>query len=286
MITGPTQLPSYLADDATFRTWAQGIHDALVACGMVQTSDTGQINLATVARPAVVSNYAGYEIWRFNDALQAQSPIFFKIEYGVGTTVDRPALAIQFGQGSNGSGTLTGTTSLRKTFSTAASKTAGATLPLYASAAAGRLWLMENADFGSSTFGTLIGCERTCDESGNPTADGFVWFGHFSSSHYWQTIPRTGSAGIEQSGWPVFEPSIGKGVVGTDIAFAPVLTYLGKPFYMKALVAQNTGDIAGNTTFTANYLGAVRTYLAMLGAINPAFNRSGAGNSVMCLPWE
>lgn len=287
MVTGPTQFPAYLADDATFRTWAQGIHDVLVACGMVQTADTGQINLTTVARPTAVSTFAGYEVWRFNDALQAQSPIFFKIEYGVGTAVDRPALAITFGQGSNGAGTLTGTVSARHALATTTSRTVGATLPLYASAAAGRLWMMVNADFASSSPAMLIGCERTCDEDGNPTVDGFIWFSSRDTSNFWQTIPRVGSAATEMNGWPVYEPSyIGKAVIGADIAFAPVLAYLGKPFYMKALVAGNTGDLAGNTMFTADYLGAVRTYLALVGAINPQFNRGGLGNSVMCLPWE
>jgi hypothetical protein len=50
----------------------QGIAAQIAAMGLVQTSDTGQINWVTVARPAL-NTIAGYEIWRFNDAFSPLS---------------------------------------------------------------------------------------------------------------------------------------------------------------------------------------------------------------------
>lgn len=91
--------------DAEFRVWCQALHDRLSAVGCVQTSDTGQINLSTVSVPGT-STYAGYEIWRFDDADQATVPVFFKVEYGKGTTATRNAMRVTVGTGSDGAGNI------------------------------------------------------------------------------------------------------------------------------------------------------------------------------------
>lgn len=89
-----------------FRAWAKKIHEALEKAGLVNTADTGQVNLETVELPAI-STFAGYEIWRFNDARQGAEPIYLKIEYGRAAATSRPNLRVQWGTGSNGSGALT-----------------------------------------------------------------------------------------------------------------------------------------------------------------------------------
>ncbi len=89
-----------------FRAWASMIAKGLEEVGLVQTADTGQINLVTVELPAT-STFAGYQIWRFNDSQQEAEPIYLKIEYGRGAANARPNLRLQWGRGSNGTGTLT-----------------------------------------------------------------------------------------------------------------------------------------------------------------------------------
>lgn len=93
--------------DAEFRTWGSGMATALAALGLKQTSDTGQINWSSVVR-AAVNNYAGYEVWRFNDTVQATSPLFVKVEYGTGASGLYPALRFTVGKGSDGTGSVTG----------------------------------------------------------------------------------------------------------------------------------------------------------------------------------
>jgi len=105
-----TSTTNDVSTDAQFRAWASAIHNALSAVGLVNTSDTGQINLATVTNPGANTS-GGYEIWRFNDANQSNDPIYFKIEYGCGTTTSRPSLRWTFGTGSNGSGTISNASS-------------------------------------------------------------------------------------------------------------------------------------------------------------------------------
>lgn len=94
--------------DVNFRAWIQKIHDGLSAVGLVQTSDTGQITIASATNPGVFSD-AGYEVWRFNDAEQGAEPVFIKLIYGVGGNVRRPRLGLRVGRGTNGAGTLTTT---------------------------------------------------------------------------------------------------------------------------------------------------------------------------------
>ena len=98
--------------DAGFRAWGAEFHASLVSIGLTLTSDTGQINWTTVTRPAITVS-AGYEIWQFNDTLQSTTPIYIKVEYGTGGTATYPAIWITVGQGSNGTGTLTGLVSSR-----------------------------------------------------------------------------------------------------------------------------------------------------------------------------
>src|SRR3954452_19330861 len=94
-------------NDAEFRTWGSAIGPQIAAMGLVQTADTGQINWATVLRPGLNTS-AGYEIWRFADALQATKPVFIRIEYGIAAVTDRMRIIARVGTATDGAGTLTG----------------------------------------------------------------------------------------------------------------------------------------------------------------------------------
>ena len=97
------------SSDAAFRNWGSELSGKFAAVGMVQTSDTGQINWTTVTRAAVINTAAGYEIWKLSSG-----NLYFKIEYGTGATQPTlPSIWITVGTGSNGSGTLTGQLSTR-----------------------------------------------------------------------------------------------------------------------------------------------------------------------------
>lgn len=90
-----------------FRKWGKKVHECFEGIGLVQTADTSQINWETIETPGTVSTNAGYEVWRFNDEAQTEHPIFMKVFYGKAASAARPRLSVQFGTGSNGSGTLT-----------------------------------------------------------------------------------------------------------------------------------------------------------------------------------
>jgi hypothetical protein len=93
--------------DGSFRAWGKGISDALKAVGLVQTSDSGQIDWISVNK-IFVGGTAGYEIFRFNDAAQTQSPFFIKLRYGTSTASDSPMLIVDVGSSTDGAGNLSG----------------------------------------------------------------------------------------------------------------------------------------------------------------------------------
>lgn len=97
---------SDITTDAGFRAWGLAIRTAIVAAGLVQTSDTGQIDFGTVSAPSA-GNYGGYDIFRFDDAAQATDPIYLKLEYGRGATSGRHQLRLTGGTATNGAGTIT-----------------------------------------------------------------------------------------------------------------------------------------------------------------------------------
>lgn len=90
-----------------FRAWGQELGINLALAGLVQTADTGQINWATVNRPGTNTS-AGYEVWRFAD-----SSLYLLLEFGTSGSAAQPQMWVTVGQGSNGSGALTGQQSTR-----------------------------------------------------------------------------------------------------------------------------------------------------------------------------
>lgn len=112
--------------DADIRAWGGNFSQALTKCGLVRTADTGQIDWTTVVRPGAVYNgesYMGYEMYRFDDALQATRPVFLKIEwympwdhnnYYGWYMISMPSPIVSVGTVTNGAGALAGVVSTRQ----------------------------------------------------------------------------------------------------------------------------------------------------------------------------
>lgn len=111
MTTDTFNHASQTTGDADWQALVTLLSAALTTVGFIKSADTGQINPATTTRPTSGS-YAGYEIRYFNDSLHATKPVYTKLEYGRGGSNAQNALVIRVtvGSGTNGSGTITGTT--------------------------------------------------------------------------------------------------------------------------------------------------------------------------------
>ncbi len=254
--------------DAEFRTWGSKIKAAITACGMTQTADTGQINWTTVTKPTTSNAAAGYEIWAFSDTLQATAPIYIKIEYGSTTTpFQTPQIWVTVGTGTNGAGTLTGTTSTRTALSPT-SGTSGQTKSILGSGSTNRIWLAGGVDFTVTSQSWFFFVERTRDSSGAVTADGFVIQMQASTSAaFHQFGLAVGGAGGTNSAGCIVSILGSKSAVGADVALSPALIFAGKPFY-PLMMGAIAADIPGNLQYTATYLGTSYTWISLSLGIN------------------
>lgn len=289
-ITG--NYPSDNSTLANYKAWGQAISNAFSTLGWVQTADTGQINWSTVAVPG--GNYNQYEIWKANDSLAATFPIYVKIAYGYSST--QPAIQVTVGQGSNGSGTITGNIWLSGAYQITNnnSNQGSTTYPCWFSGSAGefRMW-MWGVSNATPNIGVLFGIERSKDSSGNNT--GTYVTVYTANQNAWnsarqQTITLTGLANIEGGViTPTFTAQSGTGAAfGTVAAMPcfPTLGLLGNPMLGIVTVAQN--DAGSNSTITvASMYGSTHTYLVCGSLQGPAGTRNyNATNMNIAMRYE
>lgn len=99
-----------VSGDANLRAWLGECEQMLEDCGLVRTSDTGQIDPSLATWPGSNNTEIGFSVWRFNDSLQGVAPIFLKCTYFRGNSSGLVSFGIDVGAGSDGSGNLTGLT--------------------------------------------------------------------------------------------------------------------------------------------------------------------------------
>lgn len=215
-ITPTWSTPIENTSDATFRAWGSDIAAKLAIAGLVQTTDTGQINWTTVTRPAA-SAYGGYEVWRFDDALQGAAPVFIKIEYGSSNNQATPAIRVTVSSGTNGAGTPTGLISAAIANYASGVLVANANItnfPSYAVHTAGYFALVFKigAGVGGLTLFSIM-VQRSVDNSGIPTPDATLFIGYGSSSQSTAAAPASLINYVLSS--------VNTAVTGEDIGFVP-----------------------------------------------------------------
>jgi hypothetical protein len=178
-ITTITPLPPQ-SDTTNLRLWAAGLHNALIAAGWVNTSDTGQ------TAPAALTGgigLGGFEIFHPTDTLQGTAPFFVKLGYGSITGSDnRPAVYVSIGQGTDGAGNLTGNfTNVFKL----GTQFGPSTTPYncYFCGSTNRFNVSLWSDPGFNAYDNItFSIERTKDATGADTADGIIIHGQGTGS--------------------------------------------------------------------------------------------------------
>lgn len=283
--------------DATFREWGAELATKLDAAGLVQTSDTGQINWTTVTRPGT-STAAGYEIRRFNDSLQATAPIFLRVEYGTGSSATAPRIRVTVGTGTNGAGTLTGTalTTVREIHgsSAQASDTLRNSYACHAEGFFGLSWKQ-----GASNTEALLLISRSCDSDGDPDAVAaiVVWgAGSQSALTATQGLRFAATAAAYTAATSAVNSMLGfnpqaqaSSLVGSDIQIflGWMITPQVKPIFSTCGVLD--AESAAGNTFSIVLVGTTsRTYLSLTNASGPfgPGNAGGSGMPKFAMLWE
>jgi len=161
--------------DAEFQAWVTAISTGFQAL-FTKVTQAGEINLSTVSKPSSADTSQGFEVYRFNDSLQATAPLYFKIEYGSSSTAVTPSCWLTVGKGADGSGTLTSILLDRQQVFIMYSNSASFYNSYIGSGDGSCLIfsLFPSAP-GVGGQGSYCVVERSRDGSGNPTAAGVFW---------------------------------------------------------------------------------------------------------------
>jgi hypothetical protein len=276
---------------ATLRTLGGALSAALASAGMVKTTDTGQINWTTVTWVTGLQTW-GYEVWRFNDTLQATKPVFVRLVYSQTSSANALQVTAQVGTATDGAGNLTsaaGTgTSVTAAVTICGASTSGAATvsPWYVYGDGSSLVITSVIDKwtgSSSGFGGFFSLERVRHLDGSPLEDAVCvsWSNGTFASVTTQTVMLSTLYGQQASftgGWfPSQSTMYSSGVVGADMFTVPWFTgfspRLGAPSTM--LVGYYRTDLSVGNTFTCGHYGAARTFIALGGTSLYAWGMTG-----------
>lgn len=283
------------SSDVNFRAWGSYISARLAAAGLVQTGDTGQVNWGTVTAPVAISTYQGYEVWRFADSLQATAPVFIKIEYGSSvSSASNPQVRVQFGSGSNGSGTLTG--NLSALYLSGCTAVAGA-CSVVGSGDTSR-FCMVGGFTTAAGYGMHFGFERSKNAAGADTAEAVlaVFSGistTLSTSNRFFPVWSTTLGDIGPTtaiSAPAIFPPGATAASGSQVIVCPLLH--SKGIFMNPgmnFAGYFTENIAINGTPSVYVYGANRTYYSLpaASAISASgFQGPGGGTEALLIRYD
>lgn len=264
------------ANSTSYRAWVQAIRDACIAVGLVKTGDTGQIDLTTVVAPTGGNTSGGYDIFRFNDALQGARPVFIKLEYGLGTVSGASmSMAITVGTSTDGAGTINSSLIAPRRILGSGSATNAAAAQFLAAGDGSFLSLM----WPTAAINGFLSIERTRGPNGVANGDGLLIaqrsnnaptynlcvmsFLNFSVSDGAADNAAVPGAGFNTAAF------------GGDVSFFPRLVMLPKLEFDLAIMFAYTADVVANTTYTITNGGAPHVYQSFTPATNPIAGVTG-----------
>lgn len=268
--------------DSDFRSWGSGLNAQIAAVGLVKTSDTGQIDWTTTLKPSAGTQKVGYEIWRFNDALQATKPVFIRIDYGSSSAgISFPGLWVTVGTSTNGAGTLTGQVGATKQVYSSSAGTVS-----YCSGSSSRLNLVTSVSTLTSIM--VICVERTKTGAGVDTGDAIVRYAFSSAvAAGFQVVPFAGTISADAGASTSLDMNLGgASSIGTDVMLSPTTIFFGKPLFVSWCIYKST-EIAGLVAITFTHLGATRTYMPMgATSVFAPNNIQNSGGYALAMLWE
>ncbi len=275
---------------AEFVAWNQAMSQAFQAVGLVQTADTGQVNWGTVTVPTV-NTYSTYEMYRFNDLLQATSPIYIRVNYVHQnfSTAFTPILHFWIGIATDGAGNLTSNTNLTPVLSGTASLSPfylGSAIlgaptvtsdptPAYFSGDGSRLQVCActtTGQTGNVYGGGVLSIARTKNSSGADTGEGLMIHNHlFGSAEYHKYMDCRGAFSTlitanrdtypsPETGTGLYPCSDGvNGLPGMNLGLYPCLVNGGAPRpWDLGLLRAFQWDLGGQTTNGSGFGGMVK----------------------------
>ena len=312
------------ADDASFRAWGSAISAGLAAVGLVNVAVTGAVNWRTVVRGASSASGTpwGFEVWRFDDALQATHPVFIKVEYGGANSSAAsealPALWVTVSRGVDAAGNPVNILAPRRacqpSITTVSPNANLASIePIFVSSDGSSICVVPRTGAitnPSSFHAPAFIVDRSRDNTGTPTSAGGMILTEGSGAPSNPSANNTTGRPAQMHAWtyagdswmgdvPAVCPlSVNGSPIGASTSLAvgdkaPVFPLVvtvpnHEPWQVLAAVTVMAGD-AANGPFTANVLGRIRNYRSI--PVGDAHCRWMSGNGVLgytglCILWE
>lgn len=284
--------------NAGFQAWSNTLHLAIIAAGLVNTSDTGQVDLSTAARPGI-NTFAGYKIYRFDDTMQGTRPVFLKMEYGTGANAAYPALRVTIGEATDGAGTLSGATLLSNFGWNLSGNATTSTVTPYTT----RICAVDGffgCAFGlgavASSVNGFLSLGRTVDSSGVANGDGLHIAGRASnttSALQYRTIQYAlGNVFTMTSGSSSFVAGgLTNSLVGGAAQVFKHYVALPRVRPIPWLLTVLNSELGNNAQFDATPVGSLqRTYVSLgadgFNAANSAIALPNATGQTLAMVWE
>lgn len=290
------------------KTWITSFFNNLAACGLVQTSDTGQLDPSTIAAVPAAGSYFGYRVYRFNDTQQSNKPVFLRFAPYVGSYggANCGGVAVTIGFATDGAGNITGAnTGLLNFFNGTAgsqrTETATAT-PCYAVHGEGYFGLCLHLARCNSSYAQnsmlFLTVTRPLNSSNAPTADGIIVslpkaaYSTNTNSNSAATIDLLLRTAYLSSAMGTFNSQLTPFVGGQDAAAAGGNTQIQRTFYLAPAVKPNPAlalywgtSMPVGDQFDVAVDGVTRTYIT-LGTNTGAQSDIASGNaSAFAMLW-
>lgn len=284
---------------AHFNAWFNEIITQLLAVGLTQTTDTGQISTGGAVAIPAANTAAGYTIWKFNDTLQSTKPVFIKLEFGSSSATNYPGIWITVGQGSNGSGTLTGVLTTRTSVVNAqlASPITTSWVSRWCyNATYGVLWMNWKQGAWSPSYPTSsMGCfyvGRSNDSTGASTGDAVVVItnsstatGSNTNTGYMQVYSYLTGALVNATpsiAWNVNILALSTTLISSNNYLSPVLMATPAPAILFGCAMAALSELGLNATVSVAPVGATPQTFIQLGV---AFGGNGGVGNIANLLW-
>jgi hypothetical protein len=210
----------------------------------------------------VANTYKGYEIWAFDDALQATAPVIIRIEYGCGAAATSPAILLTVGVATDGAGTLTGNKTTAYQVKTSTNSATAYTCRV--SGDTNRVVVAMWESSGNAAYALYFSVERTHDADGDDNSDGAMVLTFYTGNPTMRVLLfASGETGVETN-FGVLVPSTGSGAAGSNIALYPIFltrgTFLNPSSQTLIHFAAN---ITAGTPISFTYYGSTKSFMPL-----------------------
>lgn len=268
-----------------FRETISFFKATIEAAGWVQTTDTGQLDPATILYQGS-GVITGYLIYRMNDSLQATVPVFAKFEFGTtaGNSPYVPVIFITIGTGSNGAGSISGLVSGRYsnfnngctgTFSQGDVRIYGTSSSIYCSIKS-----------TASSYTSYFFIDRLRDQQGVPTSGGVILCTSVNGDNAISSVPvfdilyfptnvrktLASSATSFLAFYPDTNVGLHQGSIDSNIMGVLPTVYAGKPYTFPLLLFKAV-DSTEHVEFDMSVFGITHRLLFLPALVNTSAHR-------------